>query len=623
MDFPFYCNCYYNCVQSKIMCKCSHPNCQFEQFLFTKQNQEIFYFEDKENIDNYCIFHTPLKIKQNFRISQKELFSKIIDDYFVQSILKKENLNFKDVVFLDYDFRDKILTGLEIDFTNTTFMENIRFDNLKCKKLILKDTKFLDGGGLKNRGEDKNLFIEELEFRPYILNSDFVIDIGAYASDEGLIELNKQGVIEKLRFENHKIGDGKIFFIGLNKDLIKADFRNMILDNVFFQNCDLRNCYFLNSKINTTEFRNCYFPQNDNRKFIGDVLGRKESIAFIALVFLLPFVFDVMSMFIKIDTIIDNILTMIYTVLIVSFIPIFLASLNSLEQLISYYIRKISDKLDVLINKNQGNKAVGNHKKSFNVHFCIADEKDIYTHLENHSKIKNKNSLEHNKETLQKTLDSLSSSYSQLKDNFKDTDFQISGDFFYSQRYTEILANSKKSFNDWMMYNFHQFTNGFGESYMKPLIWFVLVIVSFAFPFTLNKDYISTSATPLFLIKDANTSNLNSILYIYDKNNTKNSFFNNLTVVNYEQNNSILYGYDNRYNYHIQEQFVLELDENQSTKINLIHSFSNMIYPFAPEQKRWFQNISEKAVFYSLLESILLWYFAIAFILALWHRIKR
>jgi len=606
------------------MCKCSHPNCQFEQFLYTKQHREIFYFEDKENVDNYCIFHTPINIKQNFRISQKELFSKIIDDYFFQYSLKKENLDFSNVVFMDCDFKDKNISGLDIDLTNATFMENVRFDNLKCKKLILKDTKFLDGGGIKNRKKDKNLFIEDLEFRPYALNSDFVIDIGAYANDEGLIELNKQGVIEKLRFENHKIGDGKIFFIGLNKDLIKADFRNMILDKVFFQNCDLRNCYFLNSKINITEFRNCYFPQNDNRKFIGDVLGRKESISFIMFVFLSPLMFDTMIKFIKIDTIIDNILTMIYTVLIVLFIPIFLASLNSLEQLIFYYVRK-ADKLYVLTNKNQNNEAVENHNKSFNVHFCIADEKDIYTHLEAHSKIKNKNSLEHNKETLQKTLDSLSSSYSQLKDNFKDRDFQVSGDFFYAQRYTEILANSKRSFNDLMMYNIHQFTNGFGESYMKPLIWFVLTIVVFSFPFlfTPNKDYISTYSTPLFLIKDANTSNLNSILYIKDKNNTKNSFFNNLTIVNYEQNNSILYGYDNRYNYHIQEQYVLELDENQSTKIRLIHSFSNMIYPFTPEQKKWFQNISYHAVFYSLIESILLWYFAIAFILALWHRIKR
>ena len=587
------------------MCKCSHPNCQFEQFLYTKQNKKGFYFEDEENFDNYCIFHAPLKIKNNFRISQKELFLNITDDYIFQSILKKENLDFSNVVFLDCDFKDKNMSGLDIDFTNTTFIKNVRFDNLKCKKLILKDTMFLDGGGIKNRKEDKNLFIEELEFRPYTLNSDFVIDIGAYANDEGLLELNKQGVIQKLRFENHKIGDGKIFFIGLNTDLEEANFKNMILDNVFFQNCDLKNCYFLNSKINITEFRNCYFPQNDNRKFLYDIHGRKEAIAFVIFPIIILPLFYTLKGFIKIDTVFDNLMTRAYAILFIFLIILFLASLNALEQFVASYIRRFR-------NKDTQNEK--NHIKSFNVHSCIADERKVYKHLDRY---------EHKKETLQKTLDSLSSSYGQLKDNFKDKDFQTSGNFFYSQRYTEILSYHKKNFMDLMMYNIHQFTNGFGESYLKPLIWFVLTFILFAIPFIPNQDYVSTSATPLFLIKDANISDLSTTLYIKDKNDTKSSFYNNLTVINYEKNDTALYGYDGRFNYHIQKQYILVLDENQSTQINLIHSFSNMIYPFTPEQKRWFQNISDRAVYYSLLESILLWYFTIAFVLALWHRIKR
>jgi hypothetical protein len=74
----------------------------------------------------------------------------------------------------------------------------------------------------------------------------------------------------------------------------------------------------------------------------------------------------------------------------------------------------------------------------------------------------------------------------------------------------------------------------------------------------------------------------------------------------------------------LKKQYILSFNNKQNSfKIKLIHSFSNMIYPFTPEQKRWFQNISERAIFLSLLESILLWYFVIAFILALWHRIKR
>ena len=596
------------------MCKCSHPNCQFEQFLLTKQNKEIFYFEDEENFDNYCIFHVPLKIKKNFRISQKELYNQLIEDYRLKAFSNKSNIDFSNVIFLDYDFRDKNLTGLEIDLTNATFIKNVRFDNLKCKKLILKDTIFLDGGGIKNREKDKNLFIEELEFRPYSLNGDFVIDIGAYVNENGLLEFDKQGVIEKLKFENHQIGDGRIFFIGLNQYLQKADFTNMVLDKVLFQNCDLKNCYFLNAKIAKTEFRNCYFPQNDNRMFNYDISGRKESIAFL---FLFPLILLCGYIFIKHSP--KDIYYLLYLLISIIYIPILLASLNVWIEFISYWINKISfnlEKKEIAILKYE-------NSNSFNVHCCIADEENIYKSLDTHTKIKDKLLFQRNKEVLRRTLDSLSSSYSQLKDNFKDKDFQLSGNFFYAQRYTEILSKSTNLTIDWMMFNIHQFTNGFGESYLKPLTWFISTLFIFALPLISmpNKDYISTSATPLFLIKDANVTD--GIVYISDRNNTKNSFRKNLTIETYDQNNSILYGYDNRYDYHIQKQYILALDENQSTQINLIHSFSNMIYPFTPEQKRWFQNVSKEAVYYSLLESILLWYFTIAFVLALWHRIKR
>ena len=96
---------------------------------------------------------------------------------------------------------------------------------------------------------------------------------------------------------------------------------------------------------------------------------------------------------------------------------------------------------------------------------------------------------------------------SQLKDNFKDKDFQISGDFFYSQRYSELLSQHRKLFLDILIFNIHHFINGFGERYLKPLIWFVLSIILFAFPLLPNKDFISTSSTPLFLIKDFDQKN--------------------------------------------------------------------------------------------------------------------
>lgn len=586
--------------------KCSCPNCQFEEFLSNQKKKEIFYFEDKENFDNYCIFHAPLKIKEYFRISQKEVFKDIIDEYINFCISKKkEKIDFKNVVFLEYDFKNQNLKNFDIDFTNSIFKKNIRFDNLKCKKLIFTDTLFLDGGAIKNRNQDKNLQIEELEFRPYSLQSDFVIDLGAYVNRKSnLVELDNQGIIERIKFENHKVGDGKIFFIGLNQYVQKVDFRNMLLDKVYFQNCNLENCYFLNSKIDKTEFRNCYFPQNQNRILTNQITGYNTIISLgISPIMIIPFFTfeDIFSSFPNLSILIS-----------LPYILLFLAYLNLWVEFLSYFIRNSNFHI-VRIGKI---KRIDNEIQTLNMHYSIADEKLIYDKLENFLKIKNKNEIKIYREKLQVSLDSLASSYSQLKDNFKDKDFQISGDFFYSQRYTELLSQHKKNIWDYFILNIHHFTNGFGESYIKPLVWFVLIIIFFSLPLCSNKDFISTSSTPLFLVKDFNEKD-NSL-------NIHSSFKSILKINEYEKEllkEDTLYGYDERFNYHIKEQKVLELKENK--KIYLIHSFSNIIYPFTPEQKRWFQNISEKAVFLSLLESILLWYFAVAFILALWHRIKR
>lgn len=570
------------------------------------------YFEDEENLDNYCIFHAPLKIKSKFRISQKEVFKNIIDEYINYCVLQKlDMVNFKDVIFLDYDFRNKNLKNFNIDFTNVIFKKNIRFDNLQCKKLILKDTLFLDGGAIKNRGKDKNLQIEKLEFRPYSLESDFVIDIGSFANEKCLVELDNQGVIKELKFENHKVGEGNIFFIGLNEHLREGDFKNMILDKVFFQNCNLENCYFLNSKIDKTEFRNCYFPQNENRILNNQIIGKFESIFFLMIFPLISSIIFIFSRDILTD---DVIVDMLFIIAFLFLIPVYFASINLWIEIFSFYTYKLGIFLERILSSIF---SIEKNLKVLNVHYGIADEKLIYKELDKFQEIKNKDIFIKEKKKLQISLDSLSSSYSQLKDNFKDKDFQISGDYFYSQRYTELLSQHKKNFWDLLIFNIHHFTNGFGERYFRPLLWFISIILIFSLPLTPNKHFISTSSTPLFLIENVDEKR--------DSLNINTNFLSILKIEGYDKkeidDKNILLGYDNRFNYHMKEQKVLKLYEN--IKVKLIHSFSNMIYPFTPEQKRWFQNVSEKAVFLSLLESILLWYFAIAFILALWHRIKR
>ncbi|MDN5063329.1 pentapeptide repeat-containing protein [Aliarcobacter butzleri] len=587
---------------------CSCINCQFDSFLSKQKNKELFYFEDKKNFDSYCIFHAPLKIKENFRFSQKEVFKTIINEYIDSCILEKLNkINFKDTIFLEYDFTNKNLEKFDIDFTNAIFKRNIRFDNLKCKELILKDTIFLDGGAIKNRGKDKNLQIKKLEFRPYSLESDFVIDLGSFANEKGLVELDNRGIIENIKFENHKVGNGNIFFIGLNEYIKKADFRNMILDKVFFQNCNLENCYFLNSKIDKTEFRNCYFPQNENRILNNQIMGKVQSISSL-IVF--PLISVMLFFFIEwISSYHGSLIDYIFIVGFSILIPIYLASINLWVELFSLILYRLDKFLEYIINYII---PLEKNLRILNVHNYIADEKLIYKKLDEFYKIKDKDTFIKEKKKLQISLDSLSSSYSQLKDNFKDKDFQISGDFFYSQRYTELLSQHKKNLLDLVIFNIHHFTNGFGERYFRPLVWFMVTIFLFSLPLKQNKDFISTSSTPLFLIEGLKDNQKSLDL---DKN------FETILKVQGSKDEDILYGYDERFNYHSKEQKVLILNKNMD--IRLIHSFSNIIYPFTPEQKRWFQNISERAVFLSLLESILLWYFAIAFVLALWHRIKK
>lgn len=598
------------------MCKCSHINCQFQNFIATQNNKEFFYFNDLENGDNYCIFHAPQKIKQNFRITQNEIFQNLIEQYIIDCILKHKKIDFSNTIFIDCNFKDKNFININMDFTNATFIKNVRFDNIKCKNLIFKDTKFLDGGAIKNRDSDQSLIIENLEFRPYSLGSDFVIDIGRYANNEGLIEKNHQGVIKNLRFENHKEGNGTIFFVGLNEHLANADFKNMILDKVSFQNCDLKNCYFLNSKIDKTEFRNCYFPQNYNRQILTNIQGSRETKAFFTFPILVG-IFLILN-FLKPTAIKDLIqyAWFFYSLLIISimYILFFLSSINVWAEFIFGILSK-------LLNEK------GITAKSLQVHYAIADEKEIYEKLSELPKQKINFKVQQN--ILQETLDSLSASYAQLKENFKDKDFQASGDFFYSQRYTEILSSHKKGFIELQMLHIHHFTNGFGEIYMKPLLWFVFTLVLFAIPLVPNRDYTSTYSTPLFLIQDVNTSDEKTTqiyLNISEDNNRKMSFYKSLVLDRNDINSSseIFYGYDGRYNYNnnLKEQYILRLDEN-SSMIGISKSLSNLLYPFTPEQKKWFQNISPKAVALSFVESILLWYFAIAFALALWHRIKR
>ena len=84
----------------------------------------------------------------------------------------------------------------------------------------------------------------------------------------------------------------------------------------------------------------------------------------------------------------------------------------------------------------------------------------------------------------------------------------------------------------------------------------------------------------------------------------------------------VFYGYDGRYNFNdYNKTKVLALKE-KDFKVGFYKSISNIFYPFSVESKKWFQNVSELAVQWSFIETLLLWLTLIAMFKALWNRIK-
>ena len=576
------------------MSRCSHKNCQYEPFLKEIFLKDCVYISDNDNSDIYCIFHAHQKLKENFILAKIELFEKMIFEYirFVQ-ISTTKYIDFSNVVFTNKSFLENKSTfldlqGYELDFSGAIFLQNIRFDNIKCKKLIFHDSEFLNGGGIKNKGGNKNLEIEELVFEPYTLHSDFVIDIGKYAKkDKSLIQDNK-GIIKKIKFENHKIGEGYIFFIGLNQETEEAHFENMLLDKVYFFNCDLTHCYFLNSKIEDVEFTNCTFPKMKN---VAVPLKINDFIITVIIFIVAYYVYSIIPSYMEeSEKAIYAFLSISlygFSIVLILFIFMFLAIIDKFVWKFLAFIR-----LD----------------NSF--HFCIADAQHIY---------KNKN------QEIKATLESLSSIYLQLKNNFKEKDYQLSGDFFYAQRYTELLLgyeNTKKNIPDLYLYHIHHFTNGFGEKFLRPIITFVTIVILYIFVFDSilkpNRDYISTSSTPFYLVENIKKENGSNNLFVI--NDANSSFMKTIELENVEYTKQ-MYGYNMRGNYAMKSQYIFRLKESIDTA--LMKSLSNILYPFSFGNKKWFQDVSREAFFASILETILLWYFAGAALLALWHRIKR
>ena len=559
---------------------CEYKNCEFKVLSNRYEKNDILTKE------NRCIFHLSEQNKKQFSLKDREEFKEAINKYIEYKKLRDYEIKFENVVFLNFNWSELLSDVKEnkIIFKECVFLENTRFDNIQCKSLEFYDCRFLDGGGIKNREEKDNLNIEKLVLNLYELQGDFVIDIGKYANNNGDIEL-KTGTIKKIEFSNHQVGEGRVFFVGLNEKLEKGDFRNRILDKVVFENCNLKNCYFLNSKVDKTEFRNVEFP------FVEDIIllvvREKQKINLWTSLLIGIVIIVVSIMFIE-DISIIFVLFLLIGVVFLS--PGYIFLLSCLKKIIDY---KSGDENYTFLNAKIG----------------TCDEQRII------KSISQKDNLQ-----LRENIRSLKDLYEQLAINFSKTDKQLSGEFIYGSKfYKSISFFGIADIFEFSINKLHYLVNGYGQRWFRAFWWFISILVIFSWIFTNmiipNKDYISTSNTPSFLLQ------------VDDKNspaiNIKKSDFKVLMWEKKDKfDKKVFYGYDGRYNFNdYNKTKVLALKE-KDFKVGFYKSISNIFYPFSVESKKWFQNVSELAVQWSFIETLLLWLTLIAMFKALWNRIK-
>lgn len=534
----------------------------------------------------------------------EEFFSQLSEYCDERVSLVFKNNVFEEIIYFKYLIEKYDVIFEKIVFDNVTFKQYVRFNDIQCEELEFLNVSFEKGGGLKNREGQYTLDIGRLIFRPFQVENDFVIDLGNYANKDGFLETEKIGRIREIEFENHKEGNGQIYLIGINQYTEVAHFRNKILDQVSFQNCSLANCYFLNAKIDKTEFRNCVFPEIRNH-FRVNGLDIKTNISML--------IFFVLSVPLVLNNLNNNFFDFdnpIFFFIFIFFVPFYvllgLFALNGISHPIEYWVSGVI----------KGNKKTSLNKiENFHHHFGVKDEEIINNALKNFKDSKNLAA----REQLQQSYFNLIELYRQLKENFDKSDFQTAGNFFYAQRYIEMISTTyKKSWTESWVLNIHYMVNGFGERFIRPLVLLILTIVVFSMmPFKANLDYISTQNTPKFLLIEHSNNGEYAILPSPSEGNQ--TYYPVVTFT--QEDNSTQYILNG-------EKIDKEVNVYISTLKNDWHtqfyySLSHMVLPFASENRQWFKEVSQLAIFFGYLESALLWLFSGAFVLALYHRIKR
>lgn len=562
----------------------------FEKYLYEKQArtttiEEIRLIEkfSRGNINDILEFiHEVLKsviytdsqynIDLNFdytRIYGKTSFLKEIEKFSFQDIDCCYTTKFKNALYgRDPDFK------ISLNFKHTVFDSYIKFDSLHCEKLNFENTVFNKGARLRF------INVKEIIYEPKHLGGDVTFANKYFDNGENqILDLNTK--IGTFKYRHQITGTGFTFFVGIDFEKI-AYFTNSILDRVHFANMNLSKCLFISSKIDKTRFYNCDFPQHEN-----------------------------LPIMISKDT--PNIFLWFLGLFFVLFIMIF--SIGYTKDIPFFYIfgifiygNLIFMPLAFLLQK------IISSKISVNKHFCVYDEIMQKQDADFEQKINFNHSLRE--------------IYRQLKINFQtNEDYQTAGDFYYSQRYIEIIPLETKDGKilQWFLLNTHHWVNGFGERWLRPLFWIAITILIFMGINTPNRDYVSTPSTPVFLLEafnqtteklDFNESNISHFL------NIANTTYLNESDSNISKpNEKIVFAYNNVYDYHYTKQMIPTLQNDLATRF--LYSASHFALPFMSDQKKWFQTTNSKSLYLSTIETILLWFFFGAFVLAIRNRIKR
>jgi len=474
---------------------------------------------------------------------------KILEEFRILDIFQRQCQVLKYEEFYECLLGKNCKFKVSFSFKKTVFEKYASFNHLVCKSIDFSNTSFKKGAILGQ------IRVDEVIYMPWELGADV-----RFESDDNRAE------IKNFKFRHNLEGNGWTYFIDVDfKE--KADFRNAVLNKVHFGNVDMGNCHFANSIIQDTRFLNCNFPSKKNI-WIPHPENRFIHILFLCLI---PIAFFYIIFAFKDEDSFYLLLPFLSFLLIFLLNPLFMFT---------------------------------NTINPFAKHLGTADEDSVW--------------VEKEQKQLSKKIAILTEVYRQLRTNLeKNNDFQQAGEFYFSQRYAgvvyiDFVDSTKLALQQFLIGAFH-WINGFGERWLRALIWPLLTIFIFTFIFEPDKDFVSTKDTPSFLLAPASDDNktfkYNKILQIQLGENESIKFSSSQNELFIEENNTTV------------ARYTAKLKEDW--RVDLAFSMSRLTAPFTTDEKKWFAIASEKGYIAGFLETILLWLFAFSFAVAIKNRIKR